>query len=97
MIEYFIKLNKYQKGIIISLLIFSVSMLGFIFNTNVRLGKLTDDIYDIVIDEPKDIEPEDTDPKVISYDDAIQLLIIITLILNCFCCTLFTTFKKYSY
>ena len=46
MIEYLMKLNKYQKGIIISLLILSLSLIGFMFNSNVRLGKLTDDIYD---------------------------------------------------
>lgn len=75
----FRKLNKYQKGIIISLLILSVSMLGFIFNTNVRLGKLTDDIYNIVIEESIDIDPEDTEPKLtISYDDAYGLLIMLT-------------------
>ena len=55
------KLNKYQIGIIISLLIFSVSVLGFTFNTNVRLGKPSDNVPDIVIDEQEDIDDTDSE------------------------------------
>ena len=59
MIEYLMKLNKYQKGIIISLLIFSLSMLGFMFNTNVRISRQYDNVLDIVIDEPNLTEQDD--------------------------------------
>lgn len=61
MIEDFIKLNKYQKGIIISLLILSLSLIGFMFNSRVRLGEPQDDVPDIVIDDPKDIEDKDSE------------------------------------
>ena len=72
MIEYFIKLNKYQKGVIISLLILLVSVLGFTFNTNVRLGKPSDNVPDIVIDEQEDID--DTDLKI-----SLETLFIMTM------------------
>ena len=62
MIEKLIKLNKYQKGMIISLLIFFTSMIGFMFNSRVRVSNTQDKVPDIVIDEPDNIN--DTDPDI---------------------------------
>lgn len=61
MTEYFIKLNKYQKGMIISLLILSLSLISFMFNSNVRLSKPVDDVPDIVIEDPENIDDTDSD------------------------------------
>jgi len=79
MIEGFIKLNKYQKGMIISLLILSLSLIGFMFNSRVKLSEPQDEIPDIIIEDPIDIDPEDKESYIISKDNLFKLMIMILL------------------
>lgn len=80
MMEYFIKLNKYQKGIVISLLILSLSLIGFMFNSRVRLGEPQDEIPDIIIEDPIDIEPKDKVTYEITKESLFMLIIYAPLV-----------------
>ena len=71
-------LNKYKLWIIISSIIFLISMLGFMFNSRVRISKVQNDIPDIVINDSIDIDSKDTEPEIItSYDEVILLVSMI--------------------
>lgn len=69
------KLSKYQVGMIISSIIFLVSMLGFIFNSNVRVSESYSEIPDIIIEEPIDIDPENTEPKRYTFNEILFMLV----------------------
>jgi len=53
-------------------------MLGFMFNSRVRISKVQNDIPDIVINDSIDIDSKDTEPEIItSYDEVILLVSMI--------------------
>ena len=60
MIEYLMKLNKYQKGMIVASFIFLISMVGFMFNSRVRLSESYIEEPEIIIEDPIDIDDTDS-------------------------------------